>query len=293
MKTKQTRGLQAFRRVTAWFADHPDVIANSGSSAAALGSQVDALKQIVASMTARATEQTTQAGQATLAAKDEATQRHDVRSLHLGAIVKVAGALRGKVPGMGVFKLPSRKMASETLVHTAQALHTTAAIYKDVFVEHGLPADFLEQLDVATVALKSSVDARGVAQSRRVGATTGLSEDLALGRQIVTMIDASLTHALKTDSATLASWRQAKRATVKGAVPRAISGAAPGAVSVASPAVAGGSGAAAAVPAVVASGPVAGSGVPAVSSQVPTVSNLETPVVSTVPAGAPQESRAA
>ena len=48
---------------------------------------------------------------------------------------------------------------------------------------------------------------------------------LAMDRgQIVTMIDASLTHALKADSPTLASWRQAKRATVKGAVSRAVSG---------------------------------------------------------------------
>jgi hypothetical protein len=46
--------------------------------------------------------------------------------------------------------------------------------------------------------------------------------DLALGRQIVAMIDASLAHALKSDSPMLASWRQAKRATVKGAIPRGV-----------------------------------------------------------------------
>jgi hypothetical protein len=255
--------------VTAWFADHPDVIANSGSSAAALGSQMDALKQIVASMTARATEQTTQASQATLAAKDEAAQRKDVRALHLGAIVKVAGALRGKVPGMGVFKMPAPGLASEKLLHAADAVRTTAAIYKDVFVEHGLPADFLEQLDGATSALKSTVDARAVAQSRRAVTSTGLAGDLALGRQIVTMIDASLTHALKSDSSTLASWRQAKRATVKGVVPRAGVGGAPIVVGGGSAVVGGGSVAASAVPAVASGGSVSNSVVPAAHSQVP------------------------
>jgi hypothetical protein len=279
--------------VTAWFADHPEVIPGSGSSAAALGSQVDALKQMVASMTARATEQTTQASQATLAAKDEAAQRKDVRSLHLGAIVKVAGALRGKVPGMGVFKMPAPRLASETLLHAADAVRTTAAIYKDVFVEHGLPADFLEQLDTATAALKSSVDARGVAQSRRAGASTGLAGDLALGRQIVTMIDASLTHALKSDSATLASWRQAKRATVKGVVSRGAVGGAPVVVGAVSAVVDGVSGAARAVPAAVNGVPVSGSDVPAASSQVPVVNSAESPEVSTVPVVASQESKAA
>jgi hypothetical protein len=222
MKSKQTRSLQAFRRVQAWFAQHPEVLANSGSSQQALASQLDALKQVVDSMTAGATEQTTQKGQATLAAKDEQQLRADVRSLHMKAIVTVAGALRGKVPGMGVFKLPSREMRSENLVHAAEAVRTTASVYKDVFVEHGLPADFLDQLDAATSALEQSVDARGVARSRIAGASSSLANEQELGRQIVTMIDASLTHALKSDPATLASWRQAKRVTVKGVTSREV-----------------------------------------------------------------------
>ena len=220
MQTPQMRGLQAFRRVAAWFTDHPQVIANSGSSSAALASQVDALKKVVDSMTAGATEQTIQLGQATLAAKDEMDLRTELRSVHVKAIVKVAGALRGKVPGMGVFKQPSTKLHSETLLHAAEVIRTTASIYKDVFAEHGLPADFLDQLDSASSALKESVDARGVARSRVAAASTALATELSLGRQIVTMMDAALTHALKSDPATLASWRQAKRATIKGVTSR-------------------------------------------------------------------------
>jgi hypothetical protein len=227
MKSKQARGLQAFRRVTAWFVEHPQVIANSGSSSAALASQVDALKQVVDGMTAGATEQTTQTSQATLAAKDEIQLRAELRSVHVGAIVKVAGALRGRVPGMGVFKQPSRKLSSENLLHAAEAVRTTAGIYKDVFAEHGLPADFIDQLRSATTALKASVDARGIARSRVAAASTTLASELTLGRQIVTMIDASLTHALKSDPAALASWRQAKRATIKGVTSRNVASVVP------------------------------------------------------------------
>ena len=227
MKSRQTRGLQAFRRIEAWFADHPQVIADSGSSAAALANHVDTLKQLVARMTAWATQQAVQSGQATLAATDEAQQRREVRLLHLMAIVRLAEALRGTVPGMGVFKLPRQSLRSEALLHAAEAIRTTAAVYKDVFVEHGLPADFLDQLDAATTALGQSVDARGVARSRVTAASSGLVSDLTLGRQLVAMIDASLIHALKADPATLASWRQAKRATVKGAVSRVVEDVAP------------------------------------------------------------------
>ncbi len=220
MKAQQGRALQAFRRVQAWFVQHPEVLANSGSSKDALAKQLDALAQVVDAMTAGATEQTTQKGQATLAAKDETVLRADVRSLHLKSIVTLAQGLRGKVPGMGVFKLPSRDMQSENLVHAAQALRTTAGVYKDVFVEHGLPADFLDQLDGAIAALKESVDARGIARSRVSGASKTLTSERSLGRQIVMMIDASLAHALKSDPPTLASWRQAKRVTLKGATSR-------------------------------------------------------------------------
>jgi hypothetical protein len=217
MKSQQGRALQAFRRVQAWFAQHPEVLANSGSSKDALGKQLDALTQVVDSMTAGATEQTTQKGQATLAAKDESTLRADIRSLHLKSIVNLAEGLRGKIPGMGVFKLPSSGTRSENLLHAAQAIRTTAGVYKDVFVEHGLPADFLDQLDAAIAALEQSVDARGIARSRISAASATLASERSLGRQIVTMIDASLAHVLKSDSATLASWRQAKRVTLKGA----------------------------------------------------------------------------
>jgi len=258
MQSYQARGLQAFRRVTAWFVEHPQVIANSGSSSAALASQVDALKQVVDSMTAGATEQTTQTSQATLAAKDETDLRTELRSVHVKAIVKIAGGLRGKVPGMGVFRQPSQKLRSEKLLHAAEAIRATAGIYKDVFTEHGLPADFLDQLDSATSALRQSVDARGVARSRVTAASTTLATDLKLGRQIVTMIDASLTHALKSDPAMLASWRQAKRATIKGVTSRTV------------------------VPVV-----------PIQPSAAPVVGSVESAVSSAVPATTPSETKAA
>src|SRR5262249_16009985 len=71
MMWKQGRALQAFRRVQAWFAEHPQVLSNARSSQAALTSQLDALKQVVDAMSTGAAEQTTQKSQATLAAKDE------------------------------------------------------------------------------------------------------------------------------------------------------------------------------------------------------------------------------
>jgi hypothetical protein len=127
-----------------------------------------------------------------------------------------------------------------------------------VFAEHGLPTDFLDQLDSATAALQESVDARGVARSRVAAASTALARDLTLGREIVTMIDASLTHSLKSDPAMLASWRQAKRATIKGVTSRTV------------------------VPVV-----------PIQPSAAPGVGSVESPVSGAVPVVAPSETKAA
>lgn len=79
-------------------------------------------------------------------------------------------------------------------------IRTKAAAYTDVLVEHGLPADFLGELDAPTTALGASVDARGVARSRVSDASSGLVSDLALGRHIVAMINASPAQALKSES---------------------------------------------------------------------------------------------
>lgn len=216
MKSKQSRGLQAFRRATAWFAAHPDVIPNSGSSAKALQNQLDALNGVVERMTAQATQQTTQAQQALLVAHDEVEQRKALRNPHMSSIVQVARALHGTVPGIGILQMPDAQATSEQLVRAAQSMQTTAAIYKDVLVEHGLPEDFLEQLASSTTTLRQSIDARGVAQSSRHQATTQLESDLKLGRRIVGIIDGSLTHVLKDQQAVLSSWKQAKRITIKG-----------------------------------------------------------------------------
>src|SRR5437879_1820091 len=90
MNSKQSRGLQTFRRVEAWFAGHPQVIPASASSAQALTKQVTALAVVVDRMTQQSTEQITQKGQAKLVAKDEPTLRTDLRFVHIKAIVKIA-----------------------------------------------------------------------------------------------------------------------------------------------------------------------------------------------------------
>src|ERR1051325_638955 len=62
-----------------------------------------------------------------------------------------------------------------------------------------------------------SMPARGNARSTAVGAREAIQADLKEGKKLVSLLDAGLTPLLK-DPALLASWRNAKRVTVKGVI---------------------------------------------------------------------------
>ena len=126
---------------------------------------------------------------------------------------QVAQALKKTVPGIRVLIMPSPKVQVEGLLKAADAFITQASTYETVLVEHALPSDFVQQLQDAAAAVKTSVDGRGAARAGRVSATKQLAVSLSLGTRFVQILDAALTKALRTDPAKLAEWKNAKRIT--------------------------------------------------------------------------------
>lgn len=167
-------------------------------------------------MTEHGVDQNTQMAQSLLVSKDECELRRDILSHHMATIVKVARALRGTIPGIGVMHMPKGNATTARIVTAATTMARQAEIYETVLVEHGLPQDFIAQLDKAAVALKGSLDARGEARAVRVGATRGIDSELSLGRRVVDIMDASFTRHLRRQPAKLAEWRNVKRVQVKG-----------------------------------------------------------------------------
>ena len=139
----------------------------------------------------------------------------------MAPIAKVARALRGTVPGIGVLSLPRGNVQTAAVITAATAMAQKGEIYKDVLVESGLPADFVAQLMAAAAALKASLDGRGLARASRVAATRGVGSELALGRRVVAILDAVVTRQIRSEPAKVAEWEQLKRVTVKGTAVRA------------------------------------------------------------------------
>lgn len=211
MNSQQERVVQSFRRVHGWFAVNPEYVAANPK----LGAQVDALDGVISRLSDHAAAQETQYSQSLLISKDETEKRGELVTYHMAPIAKVARALRGTVPGIGVLTLPKGNVPTPEIVTAAGVMAEKAEIYKDVLVESGLPADFIEQLQQAAAALKGSIDGRGLARASRAAATQGVRAEVVVGQRIVAIIDAVVTRVIRSDPAKLAEWQQLKRVTAK------------------------------------------------------------------------------
>lgn len=216
MNSYEDRVGQSLRRVEGWFAANPELIAANPS----LGTQVEALKGVVIRLTDHATAQDTHYAQSLLISKDETDKRREVLRHQMAPIAQVGRALQGTVPGIGVLTMPKPTAPTAVVITAAEVMAQKAEIYKDVLVEHGLPTDFVDQLKQAAAALKASIDGRGLARASRVAATQGVKSELALGRRLVTILDAVVTGLIRSNPAKLAEWQQLKRVTLKSGSPR-------------------------------------------------------------------------
>jgi hypothetical protein len=224
MNSQQERVLQSFRRVQSWFVTYPEYSAEGPTSSPALATQLNALNGIVQRATEFAAEQDTQLAQSLLVSKDEREQRREVLSHHMASIAKVARALRGTIPGIGVLSMPKGNIQSAALITQAVVMARKAEVYSSVLVEHGLPTDFAKQLEDSAASLKGSLDARGKARGARAGATRGLESELALGRRVIEIMDAALTRVLRREPARFAEWKSVRRVTLRGSAVRAAVG---------------------------------------------------------------------
>src|SRR5258705_3016587 len=185
MNGHQERVLQSFRRVQGFLAANAEYAKADQAKTPALAAQLEALNGIVERAMDHATRQYTQLAQSLLVSKDEREKRREVLSTHMASIAKVARALRGTIPGIGVLTMPKGNIQSASLITAASAMARKAEIDAPVLIEHGLPTDFVAQLEDAAAGLKVSLDARGQARAARAGATRGLESELALGRRVV------------------------------------------------------------------------------------------------------------
>ena len=143
----------------------------------------------------------------------------DLKGNHMTPLAKFARAnLRGVPDYQRLADVP-QNLSGGRLVSAAKAMAAAAQPYADQLAKAQFPTGSVQQLSAAADALDKALTDRATAQSERVGATAGVKQELALGREAVAKLDPIVLKKLAGQKDLLARWRQAKRVTLTPQLP--------------------------------------------------------------------------
>jgi hypothetical protein len=196
----------SFERVDEYLAQHP-----FADAPAALGLQAAELKEVLAQLSSDAVNQDAGDRFFRAHAKSQHALRSTLYAEHLQPISRVARDVFGATGMDKAFRMPKTAKVNQKLIAAAGAMAEAAEKSKDLFLKHGLPQDFIEQLKASAASLGVARIAKTESNRRRVTATAALNEQFKRGRKAVRLLNAILQPRLAKDPELLAAWRSAKR----------------------------------------------------------------------------------
>ena len=206
MRRKDRSTFDSFQRVKEFLTQHP-----LADEPASLGAQAAELDDVIQRLVDELVKQEAGTRYAQVHIERERTLRASLYADHLQPISRIARDVFG-VSGMDrAFRLPRNVRVNQPLIAAARAMAEAAEKEKDVFLRHGLPQDFVEQLKAGTSALDDTRTAKTETARRRVTATASVQDQLKRGRKAVRLLDAVLATRLKKDPELLAAWRIARK----------------------------------------------------------------------------------
>ena len=145
-----------------------------------------------------------------------ATKKHQsYRSILLhDCMAPIAGIARvelANTPEIEPLRMPKTRTNVEQLFAAANGMAQAAEKHSQVFIDAGLPADFITTLRNTAQALLDWQQTRKASIGAVAGATEGIKVKLAHARQVVRALDTLVSTALKNDATLLRNWKQVKR----------------------------------------------------------------------------------
>jgi hypothetical protein len=198
--------LSSFQRVQEFLAQLP-----TSSDAPTLGAQAKELAEVIARLSSNSVEQEAGGRFARVHTEAQRRLRHTLYTEHMQPIARVAREVFGASGLDRAFRMPRHTTVNQKVLAAAGAMAVAAQKEREVFVKHGLPQDFVEQLEACASALETARNARVESGRRRVTATAAVGELLKRGRKAVRLLNAILQPRLAKDPELLAAWRSAKR----------------------------------------------------------------------------------
>lgn len=142
----------------------------------------------------------------------------------INAVAYTAKSLERDIPDLrGKFRI-SGGLSDPDLLALARAFAEYAAPWRDRFIAHALPENFLEDLLADIANFEAAVERKSAATGNRSAAVRTLDELAGRGAGIVTRLDAIVRNTFRGNEGKLAEWKRARtldKITGRGAVTEA------------------------------------------------------------------------
>ena len=196
--------LEALRRIQRFLEDNDAAlgVVNQSSARKRLDETVTQIEShAVAQVAGRRTAEGETAKQQAL--------RLELRTDHMRPVAVIAGQKLREQPEFKLLRLPPWNVRGARLTTAARDMANAAEKYTDLFVQEGLPSDFVAQLRTAADELDHSIDVRGQSRGQRAGATVGLKAETKRARGLIRVLDSAVRPKLGTNDELLREWQLA------------------------------------------------------------------------------------
>jgi hypothetical protein len=204
MKDTEIRKFEMLTRVRDFGAAH----AASFPANSLGGQKFAAVGAVVAELETHGAAQSSGKGAAQASTGAKSAAREDVREQMI-AIRETALALESVRPGVSDnFRLP-RTNGDQALISGARAFVAAATPLKNEFIQHEMPATFLEDLTAVVLEFERALNEKNLSTEKRVSATAAINASLNNGAKLVRELDPIINNKFRGDAATLAAWTSA------------------------------------------------------------------------------------
>jgi hypothetical protein len=139
-----------------------------------------------------------------------------LRRRNMRPIVRIARAKVPQIAQLSSMSLPPLKTNSTALAGQAGEIAKAVQPYEQIFVDAGLPADFIARMRAAADELVQSIGGKGAHRSLRTGATKALDTEVQQARRIIGVLDGLVRAQLDEQDKLVTEWRSASRAITGG-----------------------------------------------------------------------------
>ena len=204
MRDRERRTYEMFLRVRDFLGMH-----TAAFPPASMGGQLFvALAGIVEELDTHATAQMSSQSATRQSTTTKATARAALRE-DLEAIARTARVMALDTPGLeDRFRLP-RGSNDQTLLSVARAFAADALPLKAQFIQHEMPANFLEDLAADIADFEQAISNQGLSTDAQVAATEAIDSAIERGLTTVRKLHAVVRNKFANDAATLAAWLSA------------------------------------------------------------------------------------